>query len=357
VKILGVIQRYHPVIGGTEILAKKFLDYLSKNHEITIFTSTAKDIEAFWNKNSEKITGNSQENYSITRYEISPPTEIKFDSELMKLPIASSYPGPMCPNMWEDLVLKKIEHDLIFTTSFPYDHIIPAYIASKKWKIPIIMWPAIHQEFPELFLTANKLSMLNNSDAVFVQTHSEKKILINQGVNQDKISIISPVIFENSMFTTNLKDFRKKFLPEKVEKFVLFAGSKSYVKGIFHLIEAMKTVWSKKNNLYLVLIGPTTNEFDEYFQKLSKNVKNKIIDLGIVSEEIKHQAFSACDFLAMPSKSESFGLVYLEAWAAQKPVIGCDIPSSSELIEEKKTGILVEFGNTRQLSEAIIFFE
>ena len=353
--ILTVIQRYDPVIGGSEILTKRFMDYLSKNHNVTVYTTTADDIQSFWNRDASKITEDKSKNNMIKRYDFLTPTEIRYDKNLFTLPLITNHPGPFSPKLWNDLVLKKIDYDLIYVTSFPYDHVIPAYVAAKKWNIPLIIWPAIHQEFPELYLTSLRLTILNNSDAVFVQTHSEKKILMKHGVNEDKISIIYPIIFDNDVVTTKHDDFKKRFLPQEVEKFVLFVGSKSYVKGIFHLIEAMKTVWSKKNNIYLVLIGPSTKEFGEYFKKLSINHKKKIIDLGVVSEEIKQNAYSSCEFLAMPSISESFGLVYLEAWTFQKPVIGCNIPSSSELIDDKKTGILVEFGNTKQLSEAIIF--
>jgi len=178
-KILCVIQRFDPVIGGTEILAKNFMDFLSKTHEVTVYTTTALDIESFWNKNNKNttISANSN-NYEIKRCDFLTPTEIKFDENLQTFPLVNSHPGPFSPKMWHDLVLKKINYDLIYVTSFPYDHVIPAYVAAKKWKIPIIIWPAIHQEFPELYLTSMRLTMLNNSEAILVQTQDEKKFFV-----------------------------------------------------------------------------------------------------------------------------------------------------------------------------------
>lgn len=73
--ILAVIQRYHPVIGGTEILAKNFIDYLSNNHQVTVYTTTAKDLNAFWNKNATKISENSPEKYLIRRFDIVTPSD------------------------------------------------------------------------------------------------------------------------------------------------------------------------------------------------------------------------------------------------------------------------------------------
>ena len=91
------------------------------------------------------------------------------------------------------------------------------------------------------------------------------------------------------------------------------------------------------------------------FSKLSKKIKEKIVDLGTASEQIKKNAFAACDVFALPSKSESFGIVYVEAWSFQKPVIGCNIESTSEVIDDKKNGLLVNFGDIKKLSEAIKF--
>jgi len=56
----------------------------------------------------------------------------------------------------------------------------------------------------------------------------------------------------------------------------------------------------------------------------------------------------------MPSKSESFGLVYLEAWNYSKPVIGCRIKAVTELIFDGHDGLLVEYGNISTLSNALI---
>ena len=55
----------------------------------------------------------------------------------------------------------------------------------------------------------------------------------------------------------------------------------------------------------------------------------------------------------MPSRSESFGLVYLEAWLHKKPVIGCKIGPVMNLIDDKKNGMLVSFDNASELISAL----
>lgn len=350
-RILCIVQRYSPAFGGSELLTKKFMDYLSKNHEITVFTTNVLDIRSFWNKKNDSIS-NIIENYPVHRYSVLIPKEIRHDDYAEKLSLSTNYPGPFLPKLWNDIVFEKINYDLIFATAFPYDHIIPAFLASKKWKIPLLIAPLIHQNFPSLYLNGLKLTMLNESDGIIALTESEKNLLLKYGIDQNKIFVIPPGI-ETPIITKNT-NFRKTNSISDDSQIVLFIGSKSNDKGIIHLIESMKKIWKRSINAKLVIIGSNTKEYENYIQKLDRKTISNIIDLGNIENEIKHEAISESTLFVMPSQTESFGLVYLEAWSHQKPVIGCDIPSTKNLIENETDGLLVEFGNVEQLTEAIL---
>jgi len=354
-KILCVIQRYYPIIGGAEYHVKQFMDYLSKNHDVTIFTTTADDLKSFWNKDAKKIHQYDSDNYKVKRFDILTPSEVNWDKYAQDFPLALSHPGPFSPKLWEELVINKIDYDLIFASSFPFDHILPAYVASKKWKIPIIIMPLTHSEYPDAFFSATRLSMLYNADGIVVSTNYEKKILETKAIEGNKISVILPPLFIKSNVELNPEKFRKKIglLPD--EKVVLYLGAKGKSKGIFSLIDAMNIVWKSNLQVRLVVAGSASNEFNKYCAKLSKKNKAKILDLGLVSEEDKQNAFCSCDVLVLPSKSESFGLVYLEAWYHQKPVIGCKIGAVLDVIDDGKNGLLVEFGNAKELAEKILY--
>lgn len=353
-RILCVIQRFFPVVGGAEILSKSLLDFLSDSHEITVFTTNAKEIGSFWNHDGEKITTNEIPNYPVKRFDFLLPDEIKSDENFEKFSLSSNYPGPFSPSLWNALITKRPNYDLIFVTAFPYDHSIPAFISAKKWKIPIIIMPLLHQEFPELYLTAFRLAMIDNSDSIFVLSKSEKNLLVKKQIDENKISIISPFLPRVSIELNNYDFYNYASIP-KTKKIILFVGSKSLVKGTMFLINTMKEIWKTQKEVVLVLLGPSTNEFEEYYKKLSKNTKKNIFNFNEVDEDIKNSALIACHALAVPSISESFGLVYLEAWNFKKPVIGCNISSTSEIIENKKDGLLVEFDNITQLKENLLF--
>jgi glycosyltransferase involved in cell wall biosynthesis len=66
----------------------------------------------------------------------------------------------------------------------------------------------------------------------------------------------------------------------------------------------------------------------------------RVRNLGEVSLETKTAALASCEFLCLPSTQESFGGVYVEAWALGKTVIGGRIPAISELVSEGHDGLL-----------------
>ena len=349
-KILCVIQRFYPAIGGAENLMKQYLDYLSLNHDVTVYTSNADHLSDFWNATTKNTIIEKNNNYKIHRFEILTPSDISPNE--FTFPFAISSFGPFCPKMWESLLNMNEKFDLIIASSFPYDHIIPAFLASQKFNIPFMILPHIHSEFLYHNFTAQKLSILSNTDAIVVNTEYEKNQLLEYNIPSEKIFINSPGISMN-LDDSKLFDVRKKFQISPDSLLLLFAGSKSYDKGSIFLINAIEAILEKHSLVDVIFIGPKNDEFTNYLSNKSKNIQNHIFDLGLVSNDDKNAIFNACDIFVMPSRSESFGLVYLEAWLHNKPVIGCKIGPVMNLIDDKKNGMLVSFDNTSELISAL----
>ena len=56
----------------------------------------------------------------------------------------------------------------------------------------------------------------------------------------------------------------------------------------------------------------------------------------------------------MPSRSDAFGIAFLEAWASKKPVIGARIGATPDVIRDNIDGLLVEFDNPQDIAEKVI---
>jgi phosphatidyl-myo-inositol dimannoside synthase len=77
--------------------------------------------------------------------------------------------------------------------------------------------------------------------------------------------------------------------------------------------------------------------------------------LSAVTSEQLAACYANCDVFALPSRGEGFGMVFLEAMAYGKPVIGGAYAGIPDIIEDGKTGLLVPHGNVDRLAQAIEF--
>ncbi|HNT37371.1 MAG TPA: glycosyltransferase family 4 protein, partial [bacterium] len=146
--------------------------------------------------------------------------------------------------------------------------------------------------------------------------------------------------------------FRQKY---RISSPIVLQLSKQIIdKGSQHTVEAMKLLWSRGCDATLVLAGQVTENFDTYWFKQPAEVLERTVLMDYVTQEEKKDLLDACDVFVMPSKAESFGLVYCEAWLYKKPVIGAFAGGVPALIEDGKDGFLVPYGDAHFLGETIL---
>jgi glycosyltransferase involved in cell wall biosynthesis len=130
----------------------------------------------------------------------------------------------------------------------------------------------------------------------------------------------------------------------------MFLGQKYRYKGIRSLLEATELVWSQMPKVQFVFIGPRTAYSGRLFLKFPDE---RIIELGIVDLATKSSALQAADVVCVPSNQESFGGVFVEAWASGSPVVGGDCPAVREVISDGKDGFIVQ-QNPVQIADRLI---
>jgi glycosyltransferase involved in cell wall biosynthesis len=114
-------------------------------------------------------------------------------------------------------------------------------------------------------------------------------------------------------------------------------GQQFRYKGVGAMLEAAPLVWQQHPEITFVFIGPQTRYSNGIFAGVNDP---RIRNLGPLDLETKTSALAACEFLCLPSSQESFGGVYVEAWAMGKAVVGGRIAPVAELISEGKEGLL-----------------
>src|SRR3989338_8655545 len=228
--------------------------------------------------------------------------------------------------------INKNNFDIVYSSTLPlFLNFQLVDIISKLNKKPTFIFrPDFHVALP-VFHNYLLQSILKRADLIQVFTKSEKKALMRTfNIKENKVKIIPAAIkIKNTHISTKeVLDFKKKYkLGGK--KIVLFKGDQSYI---------------------LLSVGLSSKE---WFLEKMFGERSFLIDLGYVSEKNKQIAFQVSNIFCLPSISESFGIVYLEAWLQKKPVIGVKITAIRELIENNKGGVCVEFNNELELKNAI----
>ena len=67
----------------------------------------------------------------------------------------------------------------------------------------------------------------------------------------------------------------------------------------------------------------------------------------------KHRLLENCDIFCVPSRDESFGIVYAEAMMHSKPVVALDVAPVNEIVINGVTGLLVHPGREDLLADAL----
>ena len=111
----------------------------------------------------------------------------------------------------------------------------------------------------------------------------------------------------------------------------------------------MKLLWGKGSNAWLVMAGSSFAAFDDFLRCSGAGLSAAAQPRPFADEQ-KRDLLAAADLVVQPSRVESLGLILLEAWASGKPVIAADIPVSRELVRQSGGGVVVPFGDAKQLA-------
>jgi glycosyltransferase involved in cell wall biosynthesis len=150
----------------------------------------------------------------------------------------------------------------------------------------------------------------------------------------------------------NLKKLPEKQVQLKGNRKIMIVGRLSQIKGHTYLIQALPDVIKKFPELKLIVLGEGPLKDKLIKQAISLNVLQHIEFIGFANPETYSPQ---CQLMVLPSLYESFGLVYIEAFALKIPVIAFDAETANQIIDNNETGFLVEKGNIKALAEKIIY--
>jgi glycosyltransferase involved in cell wall biosynthesis len=136
---------------------------------------------------------------------------------------------------------------------------------------------------------------------------------------------------------------------------LLYMGRLSEEKGIKYLLKAMIDITKKIPTVHLNVVGtgPEKENLEELIKKLK--LEKHVSLIGQVPNKDIEIYYKISNILIVPSIcAEAFGLVGIEAMSVGRPVIGSRVGGIPEWLDDGKTGLLVDPGNSEQIAEKVI---
>lgn len=379
---LHINARYYPFFGGSEYYMQQVAERLAAaepRSKVSVYTTDAWDLEYFWQAGKRRVTepdgplnGVAVRRFPVRRLPLISPLFYPAMRRLMyilsksPLPDAAALPllaqmsraAPLVPALEKALKNAPSRFDLLHTSNTPLDGLIrPAFAYAQRHAAAFVLTPFIHLGEPEnpnvrkWYAMRHHITWLKQADAVLTMTTLERDFLARQGVPFEKMHVVGCGIIPPDVTGGDGTRFREK---HQISNQIVFTqGALAFEKGTHHLVQAMQQLWQQGTDATLVLAGPVLSQFQKFYDELPPTTQAKIRFLGFISPEEKRDLFAAGNVFAMPSRTDSFGLTYLEAWLNGKPAIGARAGGVPAVISEEQDGLLVGYGAVDELAAAI----
>jgi len=170
---------------------------------------------------------------------------------------------------------------------------------------------------------------------------------------QDVIVLPNSVPDEFFLPRVNIRDARRE-LGIPVDSFVVgVPGTLRPVKGHDFLFNAVPEIVRRHPNCIFAVTGCDASETGTKLHNQVRSMKltNSIRFLGTIDE--MRTFYSAVDVVCVPSRSESFGRVIVEAFASGNPVVATSVGGITTLVDHGRNGLLVEYGDTNALVDTV----
>ncbi len=379
-RLLHLASRYFPSLAGGENYLREISERLAADgHLVTVATSDADETEAFWNAANRRHAQREAEHngvrilrfplrhlplaplsYSIWRYLIF--------WRLAALPIlpmrwltALSRFTPWTPDLWHWIDTTPEKFDAVGAMGILYEPFVAAaQKAAARWRVPFIVYPLTHlgagpmpgrDPVSRYYTMRHQVALVRAADRVVVMTPTEGRFYVEHGVARERIIVAGAGVNPADAHAGDGQRFREKHGLRG--PLVVFLSAMAHDKGTPHLVEAVRRLWAQGRAVELVLAGTLLDPFQRYLQQLPPADRERLRVLGPITESEKQDLLAAADIVAMPSRTDSFGIIFLEAWLQRKPVIGSTAWGMGDVIANGEDGVLIPFGDVEALARAI----
>lgn len=247
--------------------------------------------------------------------------------------------------LYKEVVKKEGKVDVIHAQSSLWGGISAAYVA-KKYNIPLVITEHSSVKRGQYVRESYYKRIVNSyksADAIIAVGNGLKKE-IEELTSRKDIKVIGNLV-DLSLF--NIRNIKREN-----DEFIFF--SVAFLEGEKGLDTLIKAFSMRFNNEKVRLVIGGDGSQRQWLEGIAKNegIENQVTFTGALSREEVAEWMNKCDAFVLPSRYETFGVVYIEALASGKPVIGT-FNGGAEDIVTKDVGILVNIDNIKELSDAM----
>lgn len=306
-KIAFIVPRYHPVVGGTELLAKNIIEYFGQKENNIIHIIT------------QPFVQRKKEDYFFDIKEISFTDKDGFN-----------------------FLIEKEKYDLCVFFCDLHTPYLNFYNLSCKKNICILNLDETTYYNKESWglEPARKNLQKFNLTITFTKNGIANKFLEENNIKCEYI----PNFSRDVLATTKVNDFKKKLFNNN-KTTILYNAAIETRKNQFNVLQNI-ILSSELKNLNWIFIG-TTPEIS-YLERCTtlvtkNNLENSIKFLkSTTNQELIDQLYKSIDILMLLSIAEGLPLVLLEAMSAKKPWIATPVGGIKGVLEKTNTGIILE---------------
>jgi glycosyltransferase involved in cell wall biosynthesis len=177
---------------------------------------------------------------------------------------------------------------------------------------------------------------------------------------RDKTSVVYPPIVTPPPNPQRVEELRAEWLAgtNGSARLIGYAGRFVEEKRPDILIQSLPYIHSRYPDSRIVFAGQYDIKYESFYERnlpLIEQYRDNLIFLGLLSDSQSVSDFyAACDVLALPSDTECFAMVQVEAMRCGTPVVATNIPGAREPIRVTGMGILVPPRDPQAMGEAIV---
>ena len=367
-RIAWFTHRYHPCVGGSENFGRAMVKrFVAAGHAVDVFTSDAHDLWYFTDKTRLRVDAPAVsvvDGATVRRFAVRHvPLQRYFGRLLSYAPHwptrcrAASY-MPILPGISG----VRGDYDAVIAVGFPYTVFSYAgFCTARAAGAPLLLVPFLHLATPDdpyrrHYTRPHQIRLLAESDCVVVQTSIESDAVAEWGIPKRNILKLGMALEHADVTGGDPLALRARLGIPAAAKVVGHLAVLDPNKGSTDLILAVARVNQGRpadDPVRLVMAGRPSPQFEPFLAGMPGGPPPWLHVLWPIPDGDVPDFYAALDVFSMPSRTDSFGIVFLEAWANGLPVVAAAAGGVPDVVKDGETGLLVPFGDLDRLSVAL----